>query len=707
MSRHARIALTLVGLAALGAGSLTTAGTAAADTTPTPIVTDGVYGIDYAGGFLATVEHAPNYGQWVIGRQISADGSTVLEKTTRGFAGTDAVGGHLQRVPCDEGAQGCVPMRTFGNTYVGDFMDDGTGRQTAQIYLTEDSMDGGPDPVVTGGRFVDATGRFYVYQASSTGKQYVDAVPAYQTQNVRLTRSITAASVWGSTLWTPGTGNGVVTGYDLKTKKTVATVSTGAPCTVKELQVIGRWIYWNCGPTGAAGVYDRTAKKNIKVPSGPVLVGDGYLVQHDRTAGKLMLTDFHTGTAAAARAIADLPAGHTADQRRLTWSVDKFGGGIAYVGPDDVIRIVPSEVPTQPLTGIESEVADWDEDAREGDTGNTVWGSVWQLSKPANWTFTVKDTHGHADATIKGSGTAINIGWDGTNDKGGYPLNGPKTWTLTATAVAGSGTYTTGGKFGYTGGTQGFHDQSGYSYGDLATLSSAGGLTLHSTTGNGKFSGVWAASGWAAGTVVVPFGDMTGDRCAEMLMRMPNGELRRYTGKCGGSYKPSDKHVSLGTGWNAYNVLTAPGDLTGDGRTDLLARKASTGDVYLFADDGTGRLKAGVRIRTWAAYTKIVGAGDLNGDGFGDVLAVDKAGTLWRYDGTGTGQVKERVKVAAHWNASYNAVVGVGDITGDGRNDLVMRDTAGNLYRQTGAGKGSFAARVKIATGWQGYKALF
>ncbi|MGP4012631.1 hypothetical protein [Streptomyces sp. 4N124] len=35
-----------------------------------------------------------------------------------------------------------------------------------------------------------------------------------------------------------------------------------------------------------------------------------------------------------------------------------------------------------------------------------------------------------------------------------------------------------------------------------------------------------------------------------------------------------------------------------------------------------------------------------------------------------------------------------------------MRDTAGNPYRQTGNGKGSFAARVKIATGWQYYKGL-
>ncbi|MEV5958282.1 VCBS repeat-containing protein [Streptomyces sp. NPDC051987] len=707
MSRHVRIALTLVGLAALGAGSLTTAGTAAADTTPTPITTDGVWGIDYAGGFLTTVENTPSGYQWVVGRKISADGSTVLEKTYRGYADTYAYGDHVQRVPCDAGPRGCVPMRTFGNTWLGDFMDDGTGRQTAQIHLTDTTLDGGPEPTVTGGRFVDATGRYYVYQASSTGKQYVDAVNPYRYEDVRLTRSVTAASVWGPTLWTPGTGNGVVTGYDLEARKTVATVATGAPCTVKELQVVGRWIYWNCGPAGAAGVYDRTAKKNITVPSGPALVGDGYLVQHDRAAGRLMLTDFHTGTAAAARAIADLPAGHTADQRRLTWSVDKFGGDIAYVGPDGVIRIVPSGVPTQSLSGIESDVDDSDEDAREGVSGSTTWDSLWQFSKPANWTFTVKDAHGHADRTIKGSGASVDLDWDGTNDAGGYPLNGPKTWTLTATAVEGSGTYTTSGKFGYTGGTQGFHDQSGYSYGDLVTLSSSGGLTLHSTTGDGRFSGTWTASGWPKGTAAVPFGDMTGDRCAELLVRMPNGELRRYTGKCGGSYKPTDQHVSLGTGWNAYNVLTAPGDLTGDGRTDLLARKASTGDVYLFADNGSGKLKAGVKIRTWSAYTKIVGAGDLNGDGFGDVLAVDKAGTLWRYDGTGAGQVKERVQVAAHWNASYNAVVGVGDITGDGRNDLVMRDTAGNLYRQTGSGKGTFAARVRIATGWQGYRALF
>ncbi|NEB05326.1 hypothetical protein [Streptomyces sp. SID13726] len=58
----------------------------------------------------------------------------------------------------------------------------------------------------------------------------------------------------------------------------------------------------------------------------------------------------------------------------------------------------------------------------------------------------------------------------------------------------------------------------------------------------------------------------------------------------------------------AYVIPVPFGDLTGDGRADLPARKASTGDVDLFADDGASRLKPGVRIRSWATYKKIVGA---------------------------------------------------------------------------------------------------
>ncbi|MFE6199193.1 FG-GAP repeat domain-containing protein [Streptomyces sp. NPDC057833] len=104
-------------------------------------------------------------------------------------------------------------------------------------------------------------------------------------------------------------------------------------------------------------------------------------------------------------------------------------------------------------------------------------------------------------------------------------------------------------------------------------------------------------------------------------------------------------------------------------------------------------------------FKKIVGAGDLNGDGIGDLVAQDTSNNLYRYYGTGTGNgtFGARTKVFSSWGGSYDVVVGVGDITGDGKADLVSRDSAGTVWCNNGDGKGSFGSRAKIATGWQGY----
>ena len=158
--------------------------------------------------------------------------------------------------------------------------------------------------------------------------------------------------------------------------------------------------------------------------------------------------------------------------------------------------------------------------------------------------------------------------------------------------------------------------------------------------------------------------------------------------------KPSTSYTSLGTsGWNQYDVLTSPGDVTEDGRPDLIARNASTGAVYLYKGTSSGKLSARVKLYdNWKTYKKIVGAGDLNGDGIGDLLAQDKSNNLYRYDGKGNGTFTARVKLFTDWGGSYNAIVGVGDITGDGKADLVSRDSGGNAVPQRRQRQGARSA---------------
>lgn len=80
---------------------------------------------------------------------------------------------------------------------------------------------------------------------------------------------------------------------------------------------------------------------------------------------------------------------------------------------------------------------------------------------------------------------------------------------------------------------------------------------------------------------------------------------------------------------------------------------------------------------------------------------------LWRYYGTVTGGVTARVKIGPGWNA-YSALAAVGDLSGDGRADLVARDTIGKLWRYSSNGAGLYGARVLIGSGgWNGFKGLY
>ncbi|MFJ4870647.1 FG-GAP repeat domain-containing protein [Streptomyces sp. NPDC088757] len=297
----------------------------------------------------------------------------------------------------------------------------------------------------------------------------------------------------------------------------------------------------------------------------------------------------------------------------------------------------------------------------------------------------------------------------------------------------------------------GADDVTGDGIGDLWARDANGTLWSYRGTGNGKFATRAQASkagAWAGGPQLSGAGNVPAHGKEGMVARDKAGTLFWYgsqeTGKLAARQQISDtggwagatffevnslddngvsdtvelayghlyRHGNdLGAGWQVYNLLVGPGDLNEDGRGDLVARDKS-GVLWLYRT-GVGGNYVGPRVKIgagWNAYNAILGSGDYSGDGLNDLVARDKSGVLWLYRGTGQAgyPFSARVKIGAGWNA-YTKLVAPGDITGDGKGDLLGTTSNGDLYGYTGTGtaEGPFKPRVKIGYGYQIYNGLY
>lgn len=646
--------------------------------------------------------------------QNPSQARTYLYSRTLGVTGTLTVGSRTARGRTAEAnddcyVSGCPTVLDTGdgrtvvlNRYSSNPPSDGVPR----LLKPTEALPGTPiDPLHTYDRVAAVSGRYAAMLTrwtTATGSE--TRVVNLDTGSTVLTAPEQARAMWGTTLWVAD-GNDSVLPIDVRTGQRGGSVWFGRGCLLEDLQAVGRWLLWSCvGSAEGQGVYDTVNRTSLTLTKGAwstAKLGDGFVVTGEDSA--LKVSDVRSGTAVS----------HTAGplQGSQPWAVDPYTGLIAHADAKNNIHLVPSGIPVPSIAQLDSAVAG----TVDVKGGAGLWSPKWWLSKPAvSWKLVIKKKATGATVRTLSGGEArglVTASWNGKDQVGKLVPNGAYTWTLTAAPADGQGSaLTKSGTVKVTGAAAVRRDFVGSDgFGELVTLTGSGGLTYQYGTGTGTFSGKRTGSGWPTTVKVVPFGDLSGDRCNDVLVRFSSGALRAYRPGCGKAVTPSTAYTSLGTsGWNQYDVLTSPGDISGDGRADLIARQASTGDIYLYKATSTGKLSAKVKIRSgWTGYKKIVGAGDLNGDGYGDLLAQDKSNELWRYDGTAAGQFKSRVKVFNDWGSSYNVVVGVGDITGDGRADIVARDTSGNVWRNNGNGKGSFGGRTKIATGWQGYKGLF
>ncbi|MFI5759321.1 FG-GAP-like repeat-containing protein [Streptomyces sp. NPDC051563] len=184
-----------------------------------------------------------------------------------------------------------------------------------------------------------------------------------------------------------------------------------------------------------------------------------------------------------------------------------------------------------------------------------------------------------------------------------------------------------------------------------------------------------------------------------LFSRDESGALFRYSGREGSSLAAACK---TGSGWQSIARVVR---LNG---TSTLAAVDSAGALWHYPADATGAYSGSTRVSAgtgWGAWDKLVSPGDFSGDGRADLITRDTSGGLWLHKGTAAAAYAAPVKIGTNWNI-YADLFSPGDFTGDGRADLIGREPAGDLYLYKGDGAGGYAPRLKIGSGTAGYDAM-
>ncbi len=222
-------------------------------------------------------------------------------------------------------------------------------------------------------------------------------------------------------------------------------------------------------------------------------------------------------------------------------------------------------------------------------------------------------------------------------------------------------------------------------------------LLLFRGKGNGTFKRTKTLANPWTYRLVVAAGDANGDKLHDLFARDKDGRLWLLRGDGAGGLKK--KARKMPGSWDKFDVIAGFGDLTNDGRPDLLARLKKSGRTYAYP---VRSRTLGQRFGGWTRFAgvrRLVPAGELNGPGV-DLAGVNGKGRLVAFPNR-QGRPIEGVQPTGVTFADTTQVLTVGDFNRDGHKDVITRSAStGDLLLRAGNGADGFAEPVLAGSGF-------
>ena len=235
------------------------------------------------------------------------------------------------------------------------------------------------------------------------------------------------------------------------------------------------------------------------------------------------------------------------------------------------------------------------------------------------------------------------------------------------------------------------NDFNGDGRSDALWRHSSGELTNWLATGNGGF-----ADNSLAITRMVPSdwriaetGDFNGDGRDDILWRHTNGAVTDWLATASGGFADNDSAIFalIPNEW----TIAGTGDFNGDGRDDIFWRH-DNGTVTNWLGTGNGGFVGndGAIFRAVPTSWNVAATADFNGDGRDDILWRDTNGAVTDWLATAGGGFADNdnaifALVPIEWT-----IAGTGDFNGDGRDDILWRHDNGMVTNWLGTGNGGF-----------------